>query len=76
MTIKNFKYKPGTIEIKPGDRVVWANLDDTGHTATSASFDTGKIKPGTAVAVKFSSKGTYPYHCTIHEKMHGTIVVG
>lgn len=76
VTIKNIKFKPGTIDISPGDRVVWANLDDVKHTATSARFDTGKIKPGKAVAVTFSSKGTYPYHCTIHEKMHGKIVVG
>jgi plastocyanin len=76
VTIKNRKFKPGTIDISPGDRVVWANLDDVKHTATSARFDTGKIKPGTAVAVKFTARGTYPYHCTIHEHMNGKIVVG
>jgi plastocyanin len=76
VTMKDLKFKPGTIHISPGDRVVWTNLDHVKHTATSARFDTGKIKPGTAVAVKFSSKGTYPYHCTIHEDMHGKIVVG
>jgi plastocyanin len=76
VTIKDFKYQPATIRISPGDRVVWANLDNVKHTATSPRFDTGKIKPGKAVAVRFSSKGTYAYHCTIHKKMHGTIVVG
>ena len=77
VTIKNFKYKPGAIEINPGDRVVWSNLDDVKHTATKGgSFTTGKIKPGAAVAVKFTSKGTYRYHCTLHEEMFGKIVVG
>jgi plastocyanin len=76
VTIRNFAYKPGTINIDPGDRVVWANLDDVKHTATSPSFTTGKIKPGKAVAVKFGSKGTYRYHCTIHEGMFGKVVVG
>ena len=76
VTIKNFSYKPGTIRIDPGDRVVWANLDDVKHTATSPSFTTGKIKPGKAVAVKFGSRGTYRYHCTIHPDMTGKVVVG
>jgi plastocyanin len=77
VTIKDFKYKPGAIEIDSGDRVVWANLDDVKHTATKGgSFTTGKIKPGKAVAVKFSSRGTYRYHCTIHDDMFGKVVVG
>jgi plastocyanin len=77
VTIKDFKYKPATISINPGDRVVWANLDDVKHTAAKGgSFTTGKIKPGKAVAVKFGSRGTYRYHCTLHEEMFGKIVVG
>jgi plastocyanin len=78
VTIKGFKYKPSTINIDKGDRVVWANLDDVKHTATKGgSFTTGKIKSGKAVAVKFGSKGTYRYHCTIHPgEMSGKVVVG
>jgi plastocyanin len=77
VNIKKFKYKPPTIEINPGDRVVWVNLDKVKHTATKGgSFTTGKIKPGEAVAVRFGSKGTYRYHCTLHEEMFGKIVVG
>ena len=77
VNIKDFKYKPPTIDINPGDRVVWVNLDKVKHTATKGgSFTTGKIKPGNAVAVKFGSKGTYRYHCTLHEDMFGKIVVG
>jgi plastocyanin len=77
INIKDFKYKPPTIDINPGDRVVWVNLDKVKHTATKGgSFTTGKIKPGNAVAVRFSSKGTYRYHCTLHEDMFGKIVVG
>jgi plastocyanin len=77
VTIKGFKYKPSTINIGKGDRVVWANLDSVKHTATrGGSFTTGKIKPGKAVAVKFGSKGTYRYHCTLHPEMTGKVVVG
>jgi plastocyanin len=77
VTIRNFAYAPGTINIDKGDRVVWANLDAVKHTATKGgSFTTGKIKPGKAVAVKFGSKGTYRYHCTLHAGMSGKVVVG
>lgn len=77
VTIRNFDYSPGTINISKGDRVVWANLDDVKHTATKGgSFTTGKIKPGKAVAVKFGSRGTYRYHCTLHPDMTGKVVVG
>jgi plastocyanin len=77
VTIKNFSFGPGTINISPGDRVVWTNRDDVKHTATrGGSFTTGKIKPGRSVAVKFGSKGTYRYHCSIHPEMTGKVVVG
>jgi plastocyanin len=76
VTIRNFKYKPSTIDISAGDRVVWVNLDHPTHTATGAGFTTGRIKEGKAVAVKFNSRGTYRYHCTIHPEMHGKVVVG
>jgi plastocyanin len=77
VTIKGFKFKPGTINIGKGDRVVWVNRDSVKHDATrGGSFSTGKIKPGKAVAVRFGAKGTYRYHCTIHPEMTGKIVVG
>lgn len=76
VTIKNFAYGPSTLHISPGTRVVWVNSDSVTHTATSAgSFTTGKIKPGHAAAVRFGSRGTYRYHCTIHPTMRGKIVV-
>jgi plastocyanin len=77
VAMKNFAFKPGTINISKGDRVVWVNNDSVKHTATKGgSFTTGKIKPGRAVAVKFGSNGTYRYHCTLHPNMTGKVVVG
>ncbi len=79
VTIKNFKFGPGTLRVAPGTRVVFSNAESgkTKHTATrKGSFDTGKIKPGQAVAIRFTAPGTYAYHCTIHPEMHGKIIVG
>lgn len=75
--MKDFSFKPGTVSISKGDRVVWVNKDSVKHNATKGgSFTTGNIKPGGAVAVKFGSKGTYRYVCTLHPGMSGKIVVG
>jgi plastocyanin len=75
--IRGFKFKPGTIHVRRGTKVVFSNSSGTAHTATRrGSFDTGVIRPGHAAAVVFGRAGTYAYHCTIHPFMHGKIVVG
>lgn len=75
--IHNFAFHPGTLTIAKGGRVVFSNSSRVTHTATDAGvFDTHRIKPGRSVAVRFTQKGTFPYHCKIHRFMHGKIVVG
>jgi plastocyanin len=77
VTIKGFAFRPATNKIDRGDRVIWVNRDSVKHTATrGGSFDTGKIKPGRAVAVKFGARGTYRYFCSLHPDMVGKVVVG
>jgi plastocyanin len=75
--INHFEFHPPTLSVGKGDRVIFSNSSGTAHTATDAgAFDTGRIKPGHSVAVRFRQKGTFRYHCTIHSFMHGKIVVG
>jgi plastocyanin len=63
--------------VPKGAQVVFSNSDGVARTATDrGAFDTGRIKPGRSVAVRFTQKGTFAYHCTIHPFMHGKIVVG
>jgi plastocyanin len=74
--VSSFKYQPGTLRIGKGSRVVFANAAGIAHTATDPGvFDTGHIRPGHSVAVRFYRRGTFSYHCTIHPFMHGKIVV-
>lgn len=76
VSIVNFAFKPGTLRVKRGARVTFANTTaDTTHTATSGSFDTKRIAPGTSKAVQFNKRGTFAYHCKIHPFMKGKIVV-
>lgn len=74
--INDFAFHPPTLTIAKGGKVSFSNSSGVTHTATRAgSFDTGRIKPGKSVTVRFAQKGTFAYHCTIHSFMHGKVVV-
>ena len=70
-------FAPGTVTVVVGDTVTWTNSDQVSHTATAdgGSFDTGVIGNGASGTITFSTAGSFPYHCTIHEGMNGTVVV-
>jgi plastocyanin len=74
--IDHFEFTPHTLTVGKGTRVLFSNSSGTTHTATDrGAFNTGRIKPGHAVSIRFGQKGTFAYHCTIHPFMHGKIVV-
>lgn len=75
--IVGFSYDPDPVTIQAGGKVIWINQDSAPHTATAddGSFDTGTIEEGKLGSESFKQPGTYPYHCTIHPSMHGTIEV-
>ena len=79
VTIDNFAFSPATVTVNVGDTVTWTNAEGGGipHTATSdtGAFDTGSIADGASAAITFSTAGTFPYHCTIHPTMLGTVIV-
>ncbi len=75
--ISHFEFHPPTLSVAKGAKVVFSNSSGTAHTATDkGAFDSGRIKPGDSVAVRFEQRGTFRYHCEIHPFMHGKIVVG
>jgi plastocyanin len=73
--MKNMKFSPATIEIKKGNTVEWKNDDITPHTATSAAFDSGSIASDAGWRHTFTQAGSFPYYCTFHPEMKGTVVV-
>jgi plastocyanin len=74
--INHFAFHPPTLTIAKGSQVTFSNSSKVTHTATrGGAFDTGLIKPGKSVSVRFTQKGTFAYHCEIHPLMHGRIVV-
>jgi plastocyanin len=78
-------FVPAEITVKPGQKVTWKNGDTAIHTATSGQdatpdgkFDTSLVPPGQSskpIAMP-TQPGQYPYFCTLHPWMTGTVTVG
>jgi plastocyanin len=77
-----FAFSPTTLTIQVGTTVVWKNMTQVAHTVTSddkKSFDSGTNNPiapqGGTFSFKFTSPGTFAYHCSFHPFMKATIIV-
>jgi plastocyanin len=77
VTIEGFEFKPQTLHVKRGDTVEWVNKDILDHTATTRQpgFDSKAIKPGAAWRWTAQRAGQYPYICSFHPNMTGTVEV-
>jgi plastocyanin len=78
VVIKNFAFGPATMTVAPGTKITVVNQDRAPHTVTAVnkSFDTGTIAGGKSGQITApSTPGTYPYICTIHPSMAGTLIV-
>jgi plastocyanin len=75
--IPNDAYQPANLVISPGTRVVWTNEDTDPHTVTSDThaFASPILHTDTSYTLIAGRIGTFPYHCTIHPFMHGSLVV-
>ncbi|MFF2846861.1 cupredoxin family copper-binding protein [Streptomyces sp. NPDC058001] len=80
IVIKNFAFEPSTLTVAPGTKVTIRNEDSVTHTLTASGggkpFDTGDIAAGASGTFAApSGAGSYPYICTIHPFMKGTLTV-
>jgi plastocyanin len=75
--MENDEFKPGTVTVAAGATVRWINRDKVQHNSTSdtGAWESGTIAPGASYSHRFDAPGRYPYTCTIHPFMRGTIVV-
>ena len=77
--IKGFAFNPKEIRVKPGAKITVTNQDSVSHTLTAAdktSFDTNMLSQGQSGAITAPTKpGSYPFMCTPHPYMTGTLIV-
>ena len=73
----NGAYAPDDLNVAVGTTVTWMNTDSISHTSTSDvnGWNSGIVAPGGQFSFAFQAAGTFPYHCTIHPGMVGTVVV-
>lgn len=76
VVIKGLLNVPEELLVKHGDSVVWTNEDPFPHTVTAVgAFDSGPIGAGTSWRLVTRRAGVYPYVCTLHSNMKGTLRV-
>jgi plastocyanin len=77
LSIQNFAFGPARLEVSQGTRLIWTNRDSDPHTVTSdkSVWASDGLDTGNQFARVFKQAGTFPYHCSIHPFMHGTIIV-
>ncbi len=79
-------YDPIDLTVAVGATVRWTNLDGVAHTVTSGTsdgavvspdgmFDSGFLNQDDTFTYTFTEPGTYPYFCTPHPWMQGTVTV-
>jgi len=84
ITIQNLAFTPATITVPRGTIVTWMNQDSVNHlivsdaqgsVAQGALFTSSSLPKGAGYSFKFNNPGTFPYHCSIHPSMKGTVIV-
>lgn len=80
MEMKNYTlvFDPQTVTVNVGDTVEWVNDGIYQHNAVSDDHTTFKspiLNPKGTWRYTATKKGTFPYICTLHPTMKGTLIV-
>jgi plastocyanin len=75
--MKSLKFNPASVTVNAGDTVVWTNADSAQHdvVADNGEFKSDLFGQGKTFSFTFAKAGTYPYRCTVHAGMTGTVIV-
>jgi len=69
----------GPVNAKVGDVITWTNSDAAPHGVVlddgSCRMSSNIPPNGGKASLVFSTPGTYPFHCTVHPTMKGTITI-
>lgn len=75
--IHNFKFEPANVAFAVGETIQFINLDEEPHTATSTdgAFNSKALDTNQTWNYTATKPGTFPYICSIHPFMKGTLTV-
>jgi len=62
VTVQSAAFSPTTLDVLPGETVVWTNMSDRTHTVTSdaGAFGSGSLLPGSHFSWTFTAAGPFP----------------
>ena len=78
VSLTNFAFAPASITVAGGAVVTFTNNDAVTHNVTFANSSiggTGNFGSGVKSLTMPAAAGAYPYSCTIHAAMTGTVTV-
>jgi plastocyanin len=77
IVIEEYRFQPAVLTVAAGTRVTWTNRDDDAHTVVSDSglFRSPGLDTGESFSFTFDRPGTYPFTCSVHPRMVGTVIV-
>lgn len=75
--VKDFTYTPANLTVPSGATVTWKFEDSAPHDvlADDQSFRSALLNDGETYQFTFTESGSYPYICSIHPYMMGTVTV-
>src|SRR6266404_3033486 len=76
ISIVNFAFTPSSVSISVNDSVKWTWAGSP-HSTTSdtALWESGVLGTGATFTHTFTSAGSFPFHCSVHPFMTGTVAV-
>lgn len=78
VNMKGSAFSPSAISVSPGANVTFTNSDGINHNVTfdnAAAAASGNFSTGSVILTMPTTPGTYPYQCTIHSGMTGSVQV-
>ena len=75
---KQGAYQPDPVTVQAGQSITWTWEDQGNQHSVSAddgSFESCLQGAGSTFTTTFAKAGTYPYHCSIHPQMKGSVTV-
>lgn len=70
-------FTPEQLIVKVGETVTWTNKDPFPHNvkSTAGEFQSGDVAPDGEWKFQATKAGRFPYECTLHPGMNGTLIV-
>ena len=77
VTIDNFSFGPGELNVAVGTTVKFVNHDDIPHTVveTNKVFRSKALDTDDSYSYTFATAGSFDYFCSLHPHMVGKIIV-